>query len=355
MKVAFALAVHYPEDERVWFQEAQSLREAGHEIFVVSTKTNHTGLPTRELIERLSSKLLSIVPDIIICDNPLAILAAQRYKKRLKKPVRIIYDITEWYPSKKNLRGISVLQKTLKFFVLIFLSFYTSLRSDGFIFGEYYKAKPFRFFFPWKKQIELSYYADCTQVKTYPVRNLSTECIFFYAGALTKEKGFDTVLNIALACASRFPATHFILRIIATGNDERPAVSSLENLEIQRINPLPFLSFCEEIGKADIFLDLRQIDIENTRCLPIKLFYYMAAGRPVVYSRLKAIRKAVPEIDRVGVLVNPEDRDTIVSCIARYIEDKEYYQGQCRAARQLAEQKYNWENIKCKLVDFMED
>jgi glycosyltransferase involved in cell wall biosynthesis len=365
MRVAFALVAHLPNDERVWFQQAKSLQEAGYETFIVSTRTNNcslansycfddTAMPKRKLIEKLASILLSIIPDVLICDNPIAILAAQRYNKKIGKQVRIMYDITEWYPSKKNLRGLPLWKKVVKAPLLIFLSFYAARFLDGFIFGEQDKAKPFRFFFPWKKFIYLPYYADSGLVKTYPVKNLSKECVFFYAGNLTEEKGFDTVFNVALKCAFHFPETKFILRIVSNDNPDRlPTSPTIANLEIQKLATLPFLSFCEEIGKADIFFDLRKMDVENMRCLPIKLFYYMAAGRPVIYSNLKAIQKAVPEIHSAGMLVDSKDTSAIVAQIARYLQDEKYYQGQCISARQLAEQKYNWATIEPLFVDFI--
>ncbi|GHT39069.1 hypothetical protein FACS189437_01420 [Bacteroidia bacterium] len=364
MKTAFALAVHYPEDERVWFQERKSLQEAGQDTFVISTRINDCslpdtfcfddlGMPKKKLIEKLSSTLVTVDPDIVICDNPIAILAAQRYKKQASRKIRIVYDVTEWYPSKKNLRGLSFLRKFIKYIALTGLSFYSAWFLDGFIFGEHDKARPFRFLFPWKPYIYLTYYANPDQVKVHPVRDLSKECIFFYAGHLNQEKGFENVLNVASECASRFPETKFILRIIAKDCYEFDRVQSRVNLEIQPFPPLPFLSFCEETGKADLFFDLRKIDGENTRCLPIKLFYYMAAGRPVIYSDLKAIRKGIPEIDKIGILVHPEDTDAIVSRMERYIKDSAYYQSQCAYARQLAEQKYNWANIEHAFVDFI--
>jgi glycosyltransferase involved in cell wall biosynthesis len=366
LKVAFVLVAHLPDDERIRFQEAQSLQEEGHEICIVSTRTNNssnatnycfddTGMPKRKLIKKLSSILSTITPDVTICDNPIAILAAQLYKKNFNNSVRIIYDITEWYPSKKNLRRKPLLQKGIKLFSLIFLSLYTARFLNGFIFGEYYKGKPFRLFFPRKRYVYLSYYADPVQVKTYPVKDISKHCTFFYAGNLTKEKGFEDVLNVAKACAFRFPATQFILHILSKDCCyEFNATSYPENMKIKTNSPLPFLSFCEEIGKADFFFDLRKIDMENTHCLPIKLFYYMATGRPVIYSDLKAIRKEVKEISKIGILVNPKDTDTIISYIDRCIKNNDYYQNQCKYARQLAVQKYNWAKIKHRFTEFVQ-
>ena len=373
MKIAFALVNHTPTDERVWFQETKSLKEAGHNIYIISTRTadspfpntycfDDTGMPKRDLIKKISSLLRQINPKMVICDNPMAILAANDYKSKAKKKIRIIYDITEWYPSKKNLRGMSFIKKTGKGFLLVLLAYYSAWLLDGFIFGEKDKAKPFRFLFPWKRHIHLSYYANSSQIKVYPIRNLSKECILFYSGSLTIEKGFGNVLQTTIEIAKRFPSNKFVLQIISSQNIEEFIqenklhidLQTYKNLKVQTLSFLPYLSFCEEIGKVDIFFDLRQIDIENTRCLPIKLFYYLAAGRPIIYSNLKAIKKGVQEIDETGFLVNPRDTNAIASYLSLYLTNQELYEKHCKRARQLAEEKYNWINIEKKLVHFIQ-
>ena len=373
MKIAFALVNHAPTDDRVWFQETSSLQKAGHDVSLISSRTSNkffpnihcfddTGIPKKELINKLASLLLQINPEIVICDNPIAILAAHRYKKKRKEKIRIIYDITEWYPSKKNLRGMSVIRKIGKTFLLMQLSYYAAWLIDGFIFGEKDKAKPFRFFFSWKKYIYLPYYATTSMVKVYPTKKMAEECTLLYSGSLTIEKGFDTVLSVATELAKAFPSTQFVLQVISSQNIEEfilenklcSDLQAYENLKIQTQPHLSYPVFCEEIGKADLFFDLRQIDFENTRCLPIKLFYYMAAGRPVIYSQLKAIKKEVQEADEIGFLVNPKDIKAIVSSISRYLTEQELYEEQCKKARQLAEEKYNWSNLEQKLVDFIQ-
>jgi glycosyltransferase involved in cell wall biosynthesis len=364
MKVAFVLVNHLPDDERVWFQEADSLKKAGCEIFIVSTRTKASplpqtycfddmGMPKKQVIRKVASILFSILPDVIICDNPVAILAAQHYKKQTNQPVRIIYDVTEWYPSYNNLRGISLIRKLIKLILLCFLSFYSAWFLSGFIFGEYYKALPFRIFFPWKKHIYLSYCANVDKITVYPVKDIRKECIFLYAGNLTKRKGFDVVLNTAKECAFLFPNTKFILRVLSAASCNSLDETLPVNMEIQFISLLPFVSFCEEIGKADICFDLREINIESTHCLPIKLFYYMAAGRPVIYSNLKAICKAIPEINQFGSLVDPRNTAKTVSFISRYINDEDYYCSSCATARRLAEEKYDWNKIEMSFIAFI--
>lgn len=363
-KVAFILNVHRPNDERVWYQQAACLKEAGHEVFVFSGCVSLSDLPNvfcfdgngisvKERVRKIAEVLKTWQPDVLVCDSSVAILGAKKYKKIAGGRVRIIYDITEWYPSKKNLRNSSFVGKIAKACVLIAFSFYTALCLDGFIFGEHYKSKPFRLFFPWKKYIYLSYYATLDFIKEYPLNDISKECRLFYSGNMTMEKGFLNVVDTAILCAARFPSTTFILQIISRTEgcifpDELP-----KNLKIEKRGFLPFLEFCREIGKADIFLDLRQTDMENTRCLPIKLFYYMATGRPVIYSDLKAIRKEAPEVTEAGCLVNPEDTEAIVAQISSYLKDAQLYSNHCMRARELVVQKYNWGVIKTGFEKFI--
>ena len=356
LKIAFALIVHYPTDDRVYFQLAETLRQSGHKVFIISALTDDcslpdtycfdsSGLPKKLLIGKFQDCFSDCNPDRIICDNPITILAAKKYKSQHKK-IRILYDVTEWYPSKKNLKGLSFFKKTAKIILLTCLSYCAGWFADAFIFGEYYKAKPFRFFFFWKKYIYLSYYASLNYIKNYPRKDISKECNLFYSGSMTVEKGFDKVLNTAIRTAENHPETKFTLTVVSETNDYPFPADVPRNLQIQKKGLLPYIDFCKVIGKYDLFFDLRENDFENTRCLPIKLFYYMACSRPVVYTNLKAIRQAVPEIEQMGYLVNPEDLDKICECISSYLSDSELYKNHCEMAGKLALEKYNWDKIK---------
>ncbi len=363
MKIAFALAVHAPNDERVWHQQALALKKSGHDVYVVSARKkqfnphddlsfDNSNLKRKETINNIIIGLQKISPDVIICDNPISILSASKYKKKTKKNLQIYYDITEWYPSKIHLRHKFFFVNILKTALLMAVSIYVSLLNDGFIFGEYYKALPYKILFFWKRQINLSYYADIEQITTFPANDISKSCTLFYAGSLEQNYGFHSVLDCAKQIAQKYPNTNFTLCIYS--KDEKECIINEPNLKILFHKFLPFLDFCTKFGEADLFFDLRKIDWENTRCLPIKIFYYMAAGRPVIYSDFKAIRKGLPEIEEFGSLVNPKNTSKIVEQISKYITNKDLYEQHCRRARELAENKYNWENIKKDFVDFIE-
>jgi glycosyltransferase involved in cell wall biosynthesis len=368
MKIVFVLTVHLPDDERIWYQQAEALKSRGHEVFVISSKIESSKLKNvicfseerlskKMVIKRIKNILFLIKPEIIICDNPISVIAAKKYSNSAKKETSTIYDITEWYPSTINLRNANLFMKIIKFCVLSFLSFYAGCIVDKFIFGEYYKSRFFRILFPLKKFIFLPYYADIEHVKRFSIQDISKRCEFFYSGNLSKTKGFDKVLIVAEKCAEKNPNTHFVLKIISSQHFDFSKTAKNSNLEIKCIEPLPFLDFCSTIGQSDIFLDLRSINILRNRSLPIKIFYYLAAGRPVIYSEIKAIKKFFPnnEIEQFGKLVNPSDIDKIVESIENYIMNQDLYNKSCLFSYEITKNKYNWKNIKEIFIDFIEN
>ena len=314
MKVLFLQTVHTKDDDRIRYHQQMSLVKAGHDcIFASSTKT---------LKESDSF-------DIAICDTPKAVWQAKHF---LGHSTKIVYDITEWYPSKKNMRNASLLLKPLKWCVLLLASLYVGCTADAFLFGEYHKAVPFQRLFPWKRTLDLTYYPSLHYIPAIKPREITDEVRLFYAGRKTREKGFERVVKVKKKCQEKMPNMHIVLNTL---------------------NGVSFEQFCETITTQDFFLDLRDDDMENTRCLPIKLFYYLAAGRPIVYSDLKAIRRAVPEVVNDS-LVKPDDIDSAAQLICHLVTHPEEYEAICIRNRRLAEEKYNWSQIENKFVEFIE-
>ena len=313
MKVLFLQTVHPEDDDRVRYHQRMSLTQAGHECDYACGLYD---APTS-------------APDVVICDTPRAVFQA---RKAFGRRSRVVYDITEWYPSKKNLRSVPLLLKPLKFCALALANWWAGCAADAFLFGEYYKARPFKRLFPWKRSLLLPYYPSLQYIPhTSPVP-LDHEVRVLYAGPQTEEKGFFRAQQLAEKCQTLLPER----KILFTAIDK-----------------LPFEQFCQEITKHDIFVDLRDVDAENTRCLPIKLFYYMAAGRPVIYSDLQAIRQGVPELS-ADSLVSPDALDEAAKRLVEWITNAELYQMICARNRQLAETQYNWERQSKAFIRFIE-
>ena len=326
--IIFLQVAHTTHDERVFFHQAKSLQEVGHIVEIYGIESSHTFTPKPA--------------DIYIVDTPMAMWKIRNLS------TKIIYDITEWYPSKKNLRNMRW-GKLTKIFILTLANIWAGWKASAFIFGENDKAKPFQFLFRKKTHIFLPYYPNLAYITPTPATDIHEKCHLLYAGPLTEEKGWNRVLETMHAIAREFPHTHFQLDVITQSTLTH--AHTIKNLHIQKLDFMPFEIFCQQITNYDIFLDLRNIDFENTRCLPIKLFYYMACGRPSIYSNLSAINHGIPEVNQCTKLVN--NVDEAIVALKEYIGNNTLYQQHCSNARSLAEHKYNWNKISTRFIQLI--
>jgi len=367
-KICFLQVAHLHDDDRVWFHQTKLLKENGLDVSVISTRANQSetenvfcfddsGMKKWIVNKKISEILHKINPDLIICDNPLSVFFASNYKKRKNRSVRIILDVTEWYPSKKNLANLTCFKRLIKKIVLKILNFHSGFLVNGFIFGEEDKAKLFKKYFKRKPFINLPYYPDLKYIdKGKPKKDFSI-WHFLYSGPLNMDKGFYNLLGAFKISALENQNHTFILNIITKDilTEKQHAVISHipNNLEIKFQDYMQFETFCKEIARYDIFLDLREKDKENNQCLPIKLFYYMACGKPAIFSDLDAIRSQVPEIDEFACLTNPNDYSNISRIISEYITHTEKYAQHSAAALKYSREKYNWEILSAQFLRFI--
>ena len=192
MKVLFLQSAHYANDDRVWYHQAAALQENGINVEVLGKD------------QLATFRADTTDADVIIADTPRALWKARNSKTKL------IYDITEWYPSKKNLR-VNPFLIIPKAILMCIASLWTGYRSDAFIFGEYYKSRPFRCLFPNKPYTYLPYYPDLKYISALPPRNITQCCKLLYAGPLTKEKGYFRVLEVINRVRALCPNTQIQL------------------------------------------------------------------------------------------------------------------------------------------------
>jgi len=353
---------------------ARSLFDHDNNVELISSKINLVeivdgiklnsfagdNLSKRNKIKQFVERLTGFMPEIIICSEPLTILAAKQYSRRQSGKIRIIYDITEWYPSKKNLIVHKAPFRWLFFIKLLLFNIWVSGFADSFIFGEWYKSRPYRLLYPSKPYIFTSYYPDLKYISNCKPDLQNGKLRLSYSGKISLEKGignFFSVLQKLTEIESDLTIEVKIIGWFESIRDKEVYEKLLDNISpnisIKIFDRQPFYDFIELIKETDIFLDLRSDDLENQHCLPIKLFYYAALGSPVIYTDLKAIRKEV-EIDKFGFLVDPTNKDQIAKLILDYLKDRDLYNTHCENAKYLAEKIYNWQKINPEFIQFIE-
>ncbi len=102
----------------------------------------------------------------------------------------------------------------------------------------------------------------------------------------------------------------------------------------------------------DICFDLRKRNFIYRNSLPIKIFEYMACGKPFIYSDITPIKEEL-EYNKYGYLVNPRNEIEIVNAIEKYLEKPDIAVQHSLNARRVIEDGKNWENESEKTDNFI--
>jgi glycosyltransferase involved in cell wall biosynthesis len=369
-KILFLTTAHRYDDDRIFYHQAKALKNQGNEIKICSLSSEFQGVidgievesysvlekSTEEKTTVFERVLNSFQPDSVICSEPLAVIAAKKFKK--KKKISIIYDITEWYPSMRMVKNYSFplnIIHAVKFFLI---QLYAGFISTHYIFGEDTKKFPLAYFFPLKKSIVSPYYPDDIYIHQNIKKLEPNKITLCYTGQFSEEKGIGNFFAAIDNLRKKKPELEISILLIGGSRKEKDEkyFSELvkkyqfENIKIGKSTS--FETFTEAYADADICFDLRTVNYENHHCLPIKIFYYAASGKPVIYTDLKATRQHL-DVSKFGFLVDPENSDAIANNILQYIENPELYSDHAHNARKEYEEKYNWNVIKDQFVDFI--
>lgn len=369
-KVLFLTTSHSYNDDRIFYHQAKALRDNGYEVKICSLYAEYKdcidGIEIESfavLEESIETKMetfrkvcVAFHPDCIIGSEPLAIVAVKKFVKEHK--ISCIYDVTEWYPSMSMLQKYGFPATIFQAIKFSLIQLYAGFLSTHFIFGETTKKFPLAYFFGLKKQIVVPYYPDTLYIKE-SIKQFDPEVVTLcYTGQISKDKGIENFFNAIDQLRQKLPELYIKILIIGSTVQESDQLYfssllkkySFDNIEIRK--PTSFEQFTKAFADADLCFDLREINFENNHSLPIKLFYFMGAGKPVIYSNLKGIRKHMGALS-FGSLVEPHNAEAISDVIINYIRNPEWYHSHALNARKEFKEKYNWELIKDSFVDFV--
>ncbi len=368
-RILFLTTSHRDDDDRIFHHQAKELMTQGYEVKISSLSSDNMSKRDGILFESENilsqsvknkktffQKVISAYkPDCIIASEPLAVIAARGYIS--KNHCRILYDITEWYPSDRMLAGYSSFLRPVHYIKFSLIQMYAGLLSHGFIFGEKSKFYPLAYFFPWKKRILLPYFPDKKFIHE-SVKVLNPKRVTLcYTGTFSRDKGIDNFFNAVNALREMRPK--LIISLLLMGSARLEDHDFFKKLtdqtvadELKILQPAPLEKFTENIADADICFDLRPATKENHRCLPIKIFYYAAAGKPVIYTHLKAVGEHL-DVSKFGFTTDPQNPQEIARCICKYLDDPELYKKHAQNAVSYYKKELNWNKISGLFVNFV--
>lgn len=377
LSICLLSSAHEPLDERLYHHFAKTFAQAGHRVTILCAteflQKEENGIvwdsfegnfmrPSAK-IRIFRQKLTFHKPDIVLSQEPLPTLAGYLYKTNAGKKVKLIYDITEWHPSQTQLRKYpNFLKRCWQGLVLACFNLFSAMLANAFVYGEMAKRFPYRFLFPFKKSTVVGYYPENELFvqNMFVPKSESDEWVLGYTGIVNEERGMFRFLEAVHFFSKTHPSVRLRLLMVVWFEKEafktqfETKLAALKNVKVTLYPKLPLLEFCEKIGEMDICFDLRKANWENNNSLPIKIFYYMASGKPVIYTRLKAIVNEVPQISEFGHLVDASNSQEVSEAIAKYVFQPQVYKRHCEQAKSFYNSRYNWKLISPNLLRFVE-
>ena len=366
MRILFLTSAHSSLDDRIFYHQARALK-VDNQISIYSTYGGITSekdgitltfderiFPSRkEKIAAFSNKCEEFQPDVVICSEPIPIIGAhQQRKKNKSSKYRILYDVTEFYPSKKNLQGSKGLKRLVKTIAMVQLNKKAAASVDGFIFGEYFKSLFYKAHFKTKKSVFLPYYQDLSYFPDYQLPPY--EFVIGYSGKFSEEKGIFRFAEVLNQFAQRYNRENWKVVLIgwfADKQTEEEFYFRTKDLQIEIKKSMSFETYCKSLSEFSVFMDLRDADAENNLCVPIKLFTYASAGRPVIYSALQAIESAYPN-EKFITNKRTDDLQGMVEKLSQYYENRSELEIECEAAFHFA-RNHQWNIIKEDFIRFV--
>lgn len=175
---------------------------------------------------------------------------------------------------------------------------------------------------------------------------------FFYAGVISYERAFDTMLGALAIVKKTYP--NVCLRLFGHLRVAQQVLEESADYQLVKDNLVFYGYQPQEIAFKFIKGALAGIALlkpvgDYADSYPTKLFDYMALGLPVITSDLPLLR-AVVEPNDCGFCVSPYDAETLAQRMIWCIENPENLQAMGKNGRQAVIETYNWDKAGEKLL-----
>jgi glycosyltransferase involved in cell wall biosynthesis len=182
-----------------------------------------------------------------------------------------------------------------------------------------------------------------------------------YVGGLSYARGIKDLAMAAFQFAKKYKIKPKLLLIgkFLSPKEEKDFLTYCEEIkgtvDVEIKGWLPHHEIPKEIGKMDICFVLfsnskRYEKVLSGKAGPIKLYEYMASGKPIIATDFKAL-KCIIEKERCGLVVDRKSGiDGIVKAIEFYFKTPENIYIHGKNGRLAVEREYNWFVSERKLL-----
>ena len=176
---------------------------------------------------------------------------------------------------------------------------------------------------------------------------LDEKCRYIgFVGSFTPWHGIEYLVKSAPLILKEFREVKFLL--VGDGVMKEKIKGMVEELNLRSsfifINKIPYEDVYVYINTFDICIILKEKDVPGS---PLKLWEYMACGKPVIASNTQEF-KALEDYN-AGILVNPENPVELADAIITLLNNAELREQKGKNGRKYVFENRSWETVAIKI------
>lgn len=177
--------------------------------------------------------------------------------------------------------------------------------------------------------------------------------IVLFVGNLAPWQGIEYLLRAATIIIKRNPKTKFL--IVGDGIMRNKLKSLVKELNIVEdvifTGTVPYENVPEYINISDVCVaPFTHVRNESMGLSPLKIYEYLACGKPVVASNIKGVGDLLRNSNS-GIEVVPEDPTELANAIIKLLKDEQLMEQMGDYGRKLVVKNYSWEITAKKTID----
>ena len=189
---------------------------------------------------------------------------------------------------------------------------------------------------------------DANQIKKKYDLNM-TKPIITHIGSIRKGRGFNTIINAAK------DMKEFLFVFVCGHSADIEIINKQKDKKLSNVKFIDFLANAEipSILKiSDALLMTYSSNLDTLRFTsPLKMFEYMASGKPLISSDYPVLREILNE--KNSLLIESSNSNVLQNAIIKIIDDKEFSNSiSIQALKDV--KNYTWSNRAKKIIKFMQ-
>jgi glycosyltransferase involved in cell wall biosynthesis len=174
-----------------------------------------------------------------------------------------------------------------------------------------------------------------------------------FVGQLMPWQGVENLIDAAPNIIENLPNARFI--VVGDGQDKRMLMEMVNNMKLERYfhftGAVPYEDVPSYINSSEVCVTLKKII--SSGYSPLKLYEYMACGKPIVATRTTGFE--ILEHHDAGILVNSENPSEVASSIMRLLKDENLRESMGNNGRELVVEEYSWEGTAQNVLSVCEE